>query len=163
LSLLAGASLAIAQLLLSGIRMPGAVLGLSLGLFAVSGILEGAITVAVVQALETLNPHFVKRPSSRRGPLVALGTAAVLLAVVGVWFASAYPDGLEKLAQSIGIAEHSRNLVPAPFADYEAGFFASAWLRKAVPGLAGLALIFIACLAVGRTFARRRVATGRKA
>jgi cobalt/nickel transport system permease protein len=155
LSLMVGAVLAISELLLSGVAMPGPVLGVSLGLFAVSAVLEGAITLAVVQALEAVNPQFIKRPVAGRGLVTGLGIGAVLLAAVGVWFASGNPDGLEKLAENIGIAERARVLVPAPFADYEAGFFGSEWLRKAVPGLVGLGLIFVACVAFGRLVARR--------
>ena len=50
-----------------------------------------------------LNPNFVKAPKADRG--LALGSvvmAAVLLAVVGILFASTHPDGLEKLAQTLG-------------------------------------------------------------
>src|SRR5258707_4298009 len=56
LSVLVAALLAISELLLSGIAISGGVLGVSLGLFAVSAVLEGAITLAVFQAIETLNP-----------------------------------------------------------------------------------------------------------
>jgi cobalt/nickel transport system permease protein len=157
LSLFAGAILAIAQLLLSGVPMPGGVMAISLGLFAVAATLEGAITLTVVQALERINPHFIQRPRERAGrALAALGLAAVVLAVVGVLFASAYPDGLEKLAEDIGIADRARNLIETPLADYEASFVAGEWARKAFAGLAGLALIFIACVGFGRLVSRRR-------
>ena len=70
--------------------------------------------------------------------------------------ASAHPDGLEKLARDIGIASRERVLLATPLADYQAGFFASPWLRKAAAGLAGLALILGACLLLGRFAARKR-------
>ena len=156
-SLLAGAILAIAQLLLSGVPMPGGVLAVSLGLFAVAAVLEGAITLAVVRALERINPQFVQRPRERGGrALAALALAAVALAVVGVLFASAYPDGLESLAENIGIADRARNLIETPLADYEANFLSGEWARKALAGLAGLALIFVACVVVGRLISNRR-------
>src|SRR5437016_2969291 len=44
LSVLVSAVLALSELIVSGVRMPAAVLGVSLALFAVSAILEGAIT-----------------------------------------------------------------------------------------------------------------------
>jgi cobalt/nickel transport system permease protein len=157
LSVLISALLALAELALSGVRIPSAVLGVSLGLFAVSAALEGAITLAVVEALGAVGPKYVAKPSTGFGYAVAgLGTLAVLLAAVGVLFASQSPDGLEKLAEQIGIAARAKALVPAPFADYEAPFVAWPWLRKALPGLAGIALIFVACAAFGRWLARRR-------
>src|SRR5438874_1195027 len=96
-SVLIAALLAVSELLLSGIAMSGTVLGVSFALFAVSAILEGAITLAVFQALETLNPNFVKQPGADRGLALRLtALAAVLLVVVGVLFASTHPDGLER-------------------------------------------------------------------
>ena len=157
LSVLVSAVLALAQLLISGVTMPASVLGLSVGLFAVSAALEGAITLAVVQALETINPGFVRKPESRAALAVGtLACVAVLLAAVGVLFASAKPDGIEQLAESTGIAAHAKALITTPLADYETGFFASPWLRKATAGLAGLALIYGACVLFGRVVSRNR-------
>ncbi len=46
----------------------------------------------------------------------------------------------------------------APLADYSAGLFESTWLRHAAAGLAGLALVYGLCLAVGRFLMRQRSA-----
>src|SRR5882724_9423466 len=128
-SVLIAALLAISELLLSGIAISGTVLGVSFALFAVSAILEGAITLAVFQALETLNPNFVKQPRSDRGLALGLtALAAVLLAVVGVLFASTHPDGLERLAETLGIVDKAKPIFASPLADYQAGFFQSTWL-----------------------------------
>jgi cobalt/nickel transport system permease protein len=158
-SVLVAALLAVSELLISRIAMSGTVLSVSFALFAVSAVLEGAITLAVLQALETLNPNFVKAPKADRG--LALGSvamAAVLLAVVGVLFASTHPDGLEKLAQALGIASRAKPLLASPMADYQAGFLQSAWLRKAAGGLTGLFLIYGACALLGRIVGRQRSA-----
>ncbi|HEX8984119.1 MAG TPA: energy-coupling factor ABC transporter permease, partial [Bryobacteraceae bacterium] len=108
-SVLASAILAVAELLASGVRMPAPVLGLSLALFVVSAAAEGAITLAVVRALEAIQPGFIRKPAAGRSPVwVLLGVCAVLLAAVGVLFASTAPDGLEKLAQQAGFANQAR-------------------------------------------------------
>jgi cobalt/nickel transport system permease protein len=158
LSVLASAILAVAEVMFSGVRVPGPVLGVSLGLFLVSSALEGAITVAVLEALEAVNPEFVRRPGAIRGSYAmgALGAAAVLLAVFGVMFASTHPDGLEKLAHDLGIAERTTNVLATPLADYQVNFLRSPWLRKAAAGFAGLVLIYGACLAVGKVVTRNR-------
>jgi cobalt/nickel transport system permease protein len=156
LSVLVAAILAVAELLLSGIRIPAALLYISFGLFAVSALLEGAITVAVVGALEKIEPGFARRRSRQTG--LALGTVAVvalMLAGVGVLFASTMPDGLQHLAQNLGLTP-SQTLLHTPLADYETSFVSSPWMRKASAGVAGLALIFGACLAFGRLVARPR-------
>lgn len=157
LSVFVSASFAMTQLLLSGVAMPRTVALVSIGLFLVSAAIEGGITVAVLGAIEKLNPLWVKRPDTQpnRG-LGALLLAAVLIACVGALFASALPDGLEKLAENIGIAGQAKNLLETPLKDYEASFFQTEWMRKSLAGLAGLGAVYLVCLAAGRVVAKRR-------
>ncbi len=158
-SLMVSAVMALSELLLSGVRMAPAVLGLSLALFVVSAVLEGAITLAVIQALESIQPGFVRHPPAGRSLAAGVVTlASVLLAAVGVLFASTDPDGIERLGQQTGIASHTRALLNTPFSNYQTAFLQSPWLSKASAGLAGLGLIYIACLVFGRIVARRRSA-----
>lgn len=139
LSVLVSATLAITELLLSKTPIPRTALGLSAAVFLVSAALEGAITLAVAQSLETMQPNFMRRPTERRAAAGALGAAAVALAAVGVVFASTAPDGIEKLtaAQAAGDAS---------------------WAGKAAAGLAGVALIYAVCLGIGRLVSRHRSA-----
>jgi cobalt/nickel transport system permease protein len=159
LSVLVSAVLALAELLISGVRMPSGVLGVSLALFLVSALLEGAITMAVVQALEAIQPGFVRRPAAARSRVRgAVALVAVLLAAVGVLFASTAPDGIERLAMQTGISARAQALLITPFAGYETAFVASGWMRKASAGIAGLVLIYGVCLLIGRAAARHRSA-----
>jgi cobalt/nickel transport system permease protein len=139
LSVLVSALLALTELLFSKVPMPATALGLSLVVFLVSAVLEGAITLAVVQSLESIQPNFVRKPSGRPFATGLLGAAAVLLAAVGVVFASTAPDGIEKLTRYQAVTEVS-------------------WLGKAEAGLFGVVLIYAACLAIGRLVARHRSA-----
>jgi len=151
LSVLTSACLALAQLLFSGVPMPRQLMWGSLGLFLVGALIEGAITLAAVRAIERLNPAAVRAPgNSGSRPLAIIGIAAVLLVVCGILFASADPDGIQRLAAHVGVA--------APGGNYEMPWFASAWLRKAAAGVGGLALIFGACLITGKFIARLRSA-----
>jgi cobalt/nickel transport system permease protein len=159
LSVLVSALLAIAELLLSGVKMPASVLGVSLALFVVSAVLEGAITLAVVQALESIQPGFVRKPAAARPfAVAAISVVAVMLAAVGVLFASTAPDGIERLGQQTGIAAHARALLSTPLANYQAAFVQSPSLGKTAGGLAGLVLIFGVCLLIARAVARKRSA-----
>jgi cobalt/nickel transport system permease protein len=63
LSLLVSALLALTELLLSDVPMPPAILAVSISLFVVSAVMEGAITLIVVQALERIQPGFLRRPA----------------------------------------------------------------------------------------------------
>lgn len=151
LSVLVSAALAVTELLLSGIAMPSSVLSISFGLFVVSALLEGFITLAVISALESTHPGLVRSsPRIRRFAVGALGLAAVALAVVGVSFASTHPDGLERLVQKAGLAAQAQTLFATPLADYQAAFLEANWLRKAVAGLAGLTMVYGACMLLRR-------------
>lgn len=158
-SVFAGACLALAELLISGVPMKAPLIALSAGVFLVTALLEGAITLAVVQSVESLNPGWIRKPEpSRTLAAVTLVIAAVLLAAVGTMFASASPDGLEKIAEHVGISAQARALVSSPLADYEANFFDSAWIRKAAAGLAGLSIVYLVCVGLGRWVSRQRSA-----
>lgn len=157
LSVLAASLLALAQLLLSGVPMPSAIVGGSVVLFFVNALLEGSITLAVIQSLEGLNPGWLRKPSGSSRP--ALGTLAVVtvfLAAVGVLFAAGGPDVLEKLAGNIGIARRARTLLDTPLASYDTQFFANALVRKASAGLVGLALIYGICSLLSKVISRQR-------
>jgi cobalt/nickel transport system permease protein len=155
-SVMTSAVLALAELLLSHVRVPASVLGISLALFIVSGLIEGAITVTVVRALETMQPDFVRRPTG--GRRLALGTAlaaAVLLAAVGVLFASTAPDGIQRLGEQTGLAARAGAFFSTPVSGYELAVLPSLWLRKASAGLIGLGVIFVVCAVFGRLAAKR--------
>jgi cobalt/nickel transport system permease protein len=150
ISLLVSAGLALAELMRSGVPMPPAVLWVSIGLFVVSAIVEGAITLAVVQALERIQPGFLQRPQGlrRRGAL-ALVTASTALAGLGVFIASARPDGIQRLASS-----HTTAWLSSPLADYRLHMLASPFLAKSLAGLIGLAIVYLVCLGVSRALER---------
>lgn len=156
LAVFVAASLAMVELLLSGVTMPPGVALLSLALFAVSSAIEGVITLAAVRALKNLNTSWIQtpQPEGNRG-LGAVLVAAVLLATIGAMAASSLPDGLEKLAEGLGITARAQVLVQTPLADYRAQFLQSEWMGKAAAGLLGLGAVLAACLLLGRAVSRR--------
>jgi cobalt/nickel transport system permease protein len=160
LSVLASALMALSELAVSGIRMSGMVLITAIGLFAVSAILEGAITVAVMQALERIQPKAARleRVSlvNQSQVLAIIGLAAVLLGTVGVLLASTAPDGIARLGEQTGITLRIRTLLHTPLANYHAAFLPSDMVGKIVAGLAGIALVYAACVLVGRAVVRNR-------
>ncbi|MDX2151450.1 MAG: energy-coupling factor ABC transporter permease [Bryobacteraceae bacterium] len=155
LPVLVAAALVLAQLRLSGVPLPGPILGVSLVLFLASALVEGAITVAVVTALEKMHPRWVQAP--RHGSaLPALAVTALVLAGVVAIFASPLPDGLEKLAEQVGIADRAQSLLNAPLPDYEFHGVDSDWLRRSAPGLAGVVLTACVAFLLGRILVRQR-------
>ena len=161
LSVLVSGCFALSELALSGVPMPGRLIAISLSLFLVSAIAEGAITLAAVRAIERLSPRLAgsreRQPSGSR-IIGAVAIAAMLLVTIGVVLASAAPENLERVAAQLGIPSHAPQWMHAPLADYEWQGAGSSWLRKASAGLAGLALIYGVCALTGRLLARQRSA-----
>ena len=156
-SLLLSAILALAELLLSGVRIPAPMLMVALALFAVSAVAEGLITVAAIEAIERLHPSWVRtQPGSRSMGIAAIALGAVLLASVGMIIASASPDGLEKLAEQAGFADRAHALVKSPFADYSLSLGGPAWAGNAAAGIAGVAIVFAICIVAARFLKRRQ-------
>lgn len=135
LSVMVSASLALSQLLLSGVALPPRLVWISLGLFLISALTEGAITVAAVAAIERMNPRGLSDPlfaGSRVAAAMAL--AAVVLLTGGMLAASTHPDGLQNLIAGVPQTWQSPGWLSAP--------------------LGGLFIVTI-CVAGGRLLARR--------
>jgi hypothetical protein len=118
--------------------MPSSALWISLGLFLVSAVMEGAITVAAVRGIERLNSAWVRGPESATSRTLAMiALVSLVLVVGGTLVASAAPDGIQKLT-TLGLD--------------------TAWSRKALAGVAGLILVFTICVVGGKFIFRRRSA-----
>ncbi len=154
-SVFLSACLAMTELRLSEVPIPSSVGAVSLGLFAVSAAIEGAITVAVLRALEQLNPAWVHPTETPRRGLATVLVVAMLLASVGALLASSLPDGLEKLSDALGIASREQKLYKTPLTDYELDVVSQGWLRKALAGVAGLGVTYLVCLLVAKLVGRR--------
>ena len=151
LSVMTSACLALAELTISGVPMPRRVLWVSMALFAISALIEGAITLAAVRAIERMNPTWIPSRQGARSPVLGIvAIAAVVLAVLGILIASTNPDGIQQLAAAHPAWLH------APLADYEVHGIESAWLRRALAGLAGLVLIYGVCLVTGKLMGKQR-------
>lgn len=163
LSVLVSAGLALGELLRSGVPMPRAVLAVSIGLFVVSAVIEGAITLAVVQALERIQPGFLRRPAGVRGRgAVALVVASTALAGLGVLIASTRPDGIWSLARETGITSRAMTFLASPLADYRLQVVSSPILTKSLAGIIGVLLVYLLCLGVSRLLVAYRPAPERE-
>jgi cobalt/nickel transport system permease protein len=159
LSLLVSAVFAMGELLLSHNTMPRSVLMLSVLLFVVSAVMEGAITVAVVEALERIQPDLLRRPRAlKRSVGTALAGGGAALAGAGALLASTEPDGIQSLAQQTGVWQEVTASFHAPLAHYEAWFVAVPWLRRSLAGIAGLIAVYLVCVAVSRLILASRPA-----
>ncbi|NMF28184.1 cobalt/nickel transport system permease protein [Cellulosimicrobium aquatile] len=150
----------------------GELVGQMLGVHLLVGLGEALITAGVVGLVLAVAPG-VAAVEDRRAPalapsaplaavrraVLALGTGALLAAVVVSSFAAATPDGLEATAESVGFADAARDhaFAGAPLADYGevGGIFVG------VAGLVGVALVValtVGVLGAGLRAAGRRTA-----
>ncbi|MBD2432805.1 MULTISPECIES: energy-coupling factor ABC transporter permease [Fischerella] len=109
------------ELAISGTAPLAIVLPAMTGIHILIGIGEGLITGGVLAYLATVRPDLL--PGEQRQlqgwvvPVVSILLISGLLSLV----ASAWPDGLERVAENLGfinLAEQVRVAVPTPFADY---------------------------------------------
>jgi cobalt/nickel transport system permease protein len=150
LSVMVSGVAALSELLISKVPMSGLTVLVSLGFFLLMALVEGAITLAVMGALEGIHPGLIRKPARQRSfALGVLSVVAVLLATVGAILAATAPDPIEKLG-------HSRRFFSTLFADYQIATLHNPWLSKATAGLAGVLMIYAACLVIGRAVARHR-------
>jgi len=163
LSVMLGAALTAAQLSLSGTISGGLVFPAMLGVHAVIGMGEAAITTAALGLLWRVRPDLLghglpSRAASKRWRIAALAglTVVALLAPL----ASQNPDGLERVAEQLGF--HGRAAQPAfsaPMPDYTLpGFAERAWAPIVVSLLGAFLLAPVVLLLV--SVARRRPGVG---
>lgn len=153
LSVVTSGALALTQLALSGVAISSTALSLAAALFAVTGVLEGAITIAAYRAIARIRPQSLYEPVTiSRNARFAVATAALVFVTIGVWFASAAPDSLQRLAANLGLQDQP--LWSAPLAGYEMSVFGKGWgpewLRKPAAGLIGLLCVYGICLLASR-------------
>lgn len=140
LSVLLSAILALAQVSWSSGMMTNGLWVFCLGLFTITGTIEGAITIAAWQAIERLEGRSdpARKLSMTHMWILAASVAVMLL---GVFFASNAPDVLEYFQHQSGI-QSTAQAFPALMPDYEWSRFDSDWMRKTAAGLAGLLCVF---------------------
>ncbi|MCB1125712.1 MAG: PDGLE domain-containing protein [Verrucomicrobiae bacterium] len=155
---------AAAELVLSG-RVSWKLVVPAMGLtHAVIGVGEAFITVAVVSFVSKVRPDLIHRPGAIAGvtpsrTIVGYG----LLASLGVVLllaplASAFPDGLEEVAERLGFAGQVAEPMSAPLPDYAVGGVGSSALSTILAGSIGTLLVFGAGWALARLaqrFSRR--------
>ncbi len=150
-SVVVAAIAAAIELALSGTASVAIVLPAMTGVHILIGIGEGVITGGVLAYLATARPDLLPGEQQEfRGwsvPIVAIFLIAGVLSL----FASAWPDGLEKVAENTGfidLAEKVRIIVPTPLADY--GIEGLGPIGTSIAGLVGAAVCFAVAFAIAK-------------
>jgi cobalt/nickel transport system permease protein len=142
-SVVAAAIACAIELALSGIAPSIVILPTMTGVHILIGIGEGLITGGVLTYLATTRPDLLPGEEQRfQGWLVPIVSVFLIAGVLSL-FASAWPDGLERVAESLGfinLAEVVRVNIPTPFADY--GIQGLGQIGTSIAGLLGSGLCF---------------------
>ncbi|MCB8984143.1 MAG: energy-coupling factor ABC transporter permease [Ardenticatenaceae bacterium] len=147
LSVMAAALMTSLELWLSGTVALGIVVPAMLGVHAFIGLGEALITVAALAFIFRVRPDLLGDSEAKGSRVWIVGGALLTLAVVLLApFASASPDGLERVAEDVGFLGTA---VAAPYEvlpDYTIPFIGSENLSTIIAGAVGV--IIVAALAL---------------
>jgi cobalt/nickel transport system permease protein len=138
LSVTVSAALALTQIIVSGAEVTAGLLWLCASLFAITGLIEGAISVAAWEAIARLRGGASAAGRKPVWPLLAVAAAVMLL---GVFAASQSPDVLEIFSEKSGAAGREKSWFAALMPDYQWPVLPEEWMRKTAAGLAGLSIL----------------------
>jgi cobalt/nickel transport system permease protein len=147
------------QLWLSGTSRLEIVIPSMLGVHALIGIGEAIITVAALGFIQQARPDLLSGTATTerggRGWIYA-GMALALLAAVLSPLASAYPDGLERVAKDTGFLQRAQS---APFhilPDYTIPFLGPTPLSTIMAGAVGVLVVFGLMILLARSLRGNR-------
>jgi len=150
-SVVVAAVAAAIELTLSGTAPAAIVLPAMTGVHILIGVGEGLITGGVLTYLATARPDLLPGEQQEfRGWWVPVVSIFLIAGVVSL-FASAWPDGLEKVAENAGfidLAGKVRVIVPTPLADY--GIEGLGPIGTSIAGLVGSAVCFAVAFGIAK-------------
>jgi cobalt/nickel transport system permease protein len=161
-SVMAGALATAAQLWASGIA--AVVFPAMLGIHALIGIGEGMITVAALGLVLGTRPDLLEEKPARDPGAWVLGAVIVavgIAALLSPW-ASAWPDGLERVAEQLGFGARAAGepAIAAPLPDYAVPALGQSGMSTAAAGVIGTLLVFGAGYGWRYTRTRARARAG---
>ncbi|MBH8561292.1 energy-coupling factor ABC transporter permease [Nostoc sp. CENA67] len=139
------------ELALSGTASLAIALPSMTGVHILIGIGEGLITGGVLTYLATARPDLLPGEQQQfKGWLVPVVSIFLIAGVLSL-FASAWPDGLEKVAENLGfihLGEKVRVIVPTPLANY--GIEGLGQIGTSIAGLIGAAVCFAVAFGIAK-------------
>ena len=160
-SVVTAAGVAAAELSLSGVIPIAVSLPAMSGIHALIGIGEGAITVAAIGLIGQVNKeavyglHGVEVARLKRSTIWIWLTLSIGVAMLLAPFASEFPDGLEKVAKSLGFLERGTSKVTSPMPDYQIPGL-NGGISTAMAGIVGVLVTFIVAYIIIKILHRKR-------
>jgi cobalt/nickel transport system permease protein len=153
LSVMAGALLTSLQLWLSGTSQLELVIPAMLGVHAFIGFGEALITVFALGFILQTRPDLVGEGSeSAKGSKawIYIGGVIALIVVLLSPFASADPDGLERVATDIGFLDSGQSAPYQIISDYTVPFLGQTAFSTIVAGVIGVIVVGLIIVLIGR-------------
>lgn len=159
LSVVLASGAAAAQLSLSGVIPIAVSLPAMVGIHAIIGIGEGAITIAALELVGKVNREAVYAMQVERGGVKKKTVwiwlaASMAVAVFLAPFASKFPDGLEKVAEKLGFLNKGTSHLKSPLPDYQIPGLAGG-ISTAVAGVTGVIIAFTLAYIVVKALHRK--------
>lgn len=122
------------------------------------GLGEGMMTSLILLTLVRNRPEFLSKNQSQKEGIIQGFLISCGLAFLISPFASPWPDGLEKAAELLGFRVHSMtsSWISAPFADYRLPGTEFSFFSSSLPGLIGVAVLFLFVYGIGQFFILNR-------
>ena len=158
LSVMAGALATALQLWLSGTSNLQTVVLAMLGVHALIGIGEALITVAALGFILRTRPDLLdeKSVSAQGGRGWVLAGVIISLAVVLLSpLASAFPDGLERVAENVGFLDTAQSAPYEILPDYTVPFLGETALSTIVAGIIGALVVLGIAIFAGRALQKK--------
>lgn len=153
LSVMAGALFTALQLWLSGTSQLGIVIPAMLGVHTFIGLGEALITVSALGFIMQTRPDLLgegsESASGSRGWIVAGGIITLLVVLISP-FASADPDGLERVAGDLGFLEAGQSSPFSIIPDYTLPFLGNTALSTILAGVVGIVVVAAIMMLIGR-------------
>jgi cobalt/nickel transport system permease protein len=149
LSVVAGALLASFQLWLSETSALRVVFPAMLGVHFLIGIGEALVTMAALAFIWQTRPDLLTEtePKGGRGWVWAGALIAVIVVLISP-LASAFPDGLERVATDVGFLNYGQDAPFKVLPDYTIPFLGETGLSTIVAGLVGAVLVAILVIGI---------------
>ncbi|MFZ5856505.1 MAG: energy-coupling factor ABC transporter permease [Chloroflexota bacterium] len=159
IAVIASAFVTSLQLWLSGTSQLQIVLPAMLGVHMLIGIGEAVVTVAALAFIEQTRPDLLNAKSTAekggRGWVYA-GVVIALLAVFLSPLASAFPDGLERVAENVGFLEQGQSAPYQILPDYTIPFLGETALSTIVAGAVGALVLLGLMVVIGNMLRRKK-------
>ncbi|MGD0016824.1 MAG: energy-coupling factor ABC transporter permease [Verrucomicrobiia bacterium] len=138
------------------------------GVHMLIGIGEGLITALVILAITKLRADLLDNTTSSVATPVTAFVGFGLVAALGLAlfvspFACKWPDGLEKIAATLGFEHHAleKPLLPAPISNYALPGINSAVVATALAGVIGTVIVFALSWVLARVLIPKPTAESR--